>query len=114
MLSFGAVSSSGRPFLHGGYARRGEDQGCLAARFARNCSRLIAIRWRTVALAANSACRINFGKSIARRSATRCAHIHQSRTDLARAERPYEDKALPLGIVDKRLLVRELSHRHPS
>ena len=29
------------------------------------------------------------------------------------AERPYEDKALPLGIIDKRFLVRELSHRHP-
>ena len=32
---------------------------------------------------------------------------------MALAERPYEDKALPLGIIDKRLLVRELSHRHP-
>ena len=75
-----------------------------------DCFRLIAIRWRTVALAANSACKISFGKSIARRTPLVLIWRQQplaftvvktgtgeSSLPVALAERPYEDKALPLG-----------------
>jgi hypothetical protein len=59
---FGAAASQqeGRPVFHDSY------RFCFSARFARMRSRLIAILSRSGALAANSACKIALGNSIAR------------------------------------------------
>jgi len=63
-VSFGAASSQqeGRPVFHDSY------RFCYSARFARHRSRLLA---STSRLAANSACRIAFGNSNARRTPER-------------------------------------------
>src|SRR4030088_39088 len=121
-VSFGAASSPrGRPVFHVVL--------CFSARFARKRSRWIARTSLNGALAANSACRIAFGNSIAVRTPRDVQHIHNlvliwREQPLAFSEggrdhpltldpAPHIDEAILLGVVDKRLLVREFPLRHP-